>query len=247
MTDPRSPPSGSPGPDPRLASPSVYNRDEIVFQLSAFYESLPHVSASMINDAPENGWPSISKSSLEAWGIHKTDEAIELLRHLPYLSGDEHAFVAPAGFACDYRIIGTADENTAPGWLWGLKFDDASWPAWVVQLTAGADREGACYMLDTTDGTVTRGRSVGFRFPPSYGEDDPRAWRDRLCDDVTLPLQAQLQIWAAEYRDLIYLAVPPSISDYACPGVYVRSDKDGPGSVDWDEIQVSDGLSNLGC
>lgn len=201
----------------------------------------------MINHAPTGGWPSICKSSLEAWGIHKTDEAIELLRHLPYLSGGEHAFVAPAAFACDYRILGTADEKTAPGWLWGLKFDDASWPAWVVQLTAGADREGACYMLDTTDGTVTRGRSVGFRFPPSYGEDDPRAWRDRLCDDVTLPLQAQLQIWAAGYRDLIYLAVPPSISDYACPGVYVRSDKDGPGSVDWDEIEVSDGRSNLGC
>lgn len=239
MADPQSPPSGSLGPDPRLVTPSSYNRDDIISQLCSFYESLPHVPSSTIHHAPENGWPSISKSSLESWGIHKTGEAVELLRHLPYLSGGEHAFVAPAAFACDYRILETADEKTAPGWLWGLKFDDASWPAWVVQLTGGADREGAAYVLDTTDGTVTQGRSVGFRFPPSYPGDDPRAWRDRLCDDVTLPLQAQLQIFRAGFRDLTYLAVPPTISDYACPGVYVRSDKDGPGSADWSDTEVS--------
>ena len=77
-------------PDPRLKNKiAQYDRDEIVADIFSFYNFLPHVSASNIARAPPDGWPEITASSLAVHGIHKTPEAIELMRHLPYISYEQ--------------------------------------------------------------------------------------------------------------------------------------------------------------
>ena len=79
-----------------------------------------------------------------------------------------------------------------------------------MQLTAGTDRKGSHYMLDTTDGTISRYcAGGGFEYPPTYALDDPRGWRDRECDPETVTLREWLEEWRGRYREMTTLAVPP--------------------------------------
>ncbi|KAI1415064.1 hypothetical protein F5Y13DRAFT_187749 [Hypoxylon sp. FL1857] len=242
-------------PDPRLARGKVahYNRDEIVSQLDSFYHFLPHIPTSAIHRAPPNGWPSITAEALERRGIHKTAEAIELMRHLPYISldGGARPWFIPDGFVCDYRLFGRDDltSRTKPGWMYDVERgsattvdgDEERWSPWVVQLTAGTDREANCYMLDTTDGTVTRYCVMQCLYDPRYDKGDPRSWRDRLCDDETRTLDGQIEEWQAWYRDWELLALPSYIRTDGIPEdpeLFVRRKGDGPGSFRWEETEA---------
>ena len=110
---------------------------------------------------------------------------------------------------CDYRRVTlppTAREN--PTWLGEAAAK--KWPEWVVQLTAGTDREGHHYMLDTTDGTISRYCAGGlFEYPPTYPPDDARGWRDRECVPETTTLREWLDEWRLEYRQMTVLTLPP--------------------------------------
>ncbi|OTA90550.1 hypothetical protein M434DRAFT_77778, partial [Hypoxylon sp. CO27-5] len=78
-------------PDPRLRQPVHYSRQEVVSTLTDFYEflaTLPHIDSSAIDHAPPGGWPEITKESLAMRDIHKPYEAVELIRHLPYIRGE---------------------------------------------------------------------------------------------------------------------------------------------------------------
>ncbi|KAI4600108.1 hypothetical protein KJ359_001210 [Pestalotiopsis sp. 9143b] len=256
-----------PAPDPRLQGRTArYDRDEIVAQLEAFYQFLPHIPLSSVHRAPPGGWPSIKAEALEARGIHKTPEALDLLRHLPYISGDQ-PWIAPEAYPCDYRILGEHSNHDTPGWVHDVRQDagnvrlpDGSlggtekWPAWVVQLTTGTDREGSCYMLDTTDGTVTEYCVVGYTYEPTYDGGDPRAWRDRMCGDKTTILADQIKAWRTEYREMRYLGVPDVGDGSGYPSLYFLSRGDGPGSYNWEETQSiyrkhgwPDGYDKEGC
>jgi hypothetical protein len=124
-------------PDPRLYSPATYSRDAVVANLVSLYESLPHIDPSEIHHAPPGGWPEINSASIAAHGIRKTDEAVELLRRLPYIDGS-CPWVEPDAFPVDYRAVISALGNNP--WLWELQdknADPARFPPWVVQLTTG--------------------------------------------------------------------------------------------------------------
>ncbi|KAK9772776.1 hypothetical protein AB5N19_03208 [Seiridium cardinale] len=223
--------------DPRLSTVSVYDRDEIIAQLTSFYCSLPHINAELVQRAPPDGWSAITVETLHDSGVHKTDEAVALLQRLPYLDNSA-AFIAPETIPCDYRLLGRRPDSRTPGWAYDVQREDAEWPAWVIQLTSGVDREGACYMLDTTDGTVTKHVVTKFQYPATYAEGDPRAWRDRLCDDVTRPLGEQLDEFSRMYRELAFLGLPPSLNDCNSPGVLWRMEGDGPGELYWEETET---------
>ncbi|ETS80488.1 hypothetical protein PFICI_08017 [Pestalotiopsis fici W106-1] len=238
-------------PDPRLRGKTGhYDRDEIASQLGAFYKFLPHIPLSSIHRAPPEGWPSITAEVLEKRGIHKTPEAVELLRHLPYIEGD-HPWIAPEAFPCDYRILGgQVSSRDTPGWVQDVQQDSGNvtspdgspagvekWPPWVVQLTTGTDREGSCYMLDTTDGTVTKYCAVGYLYEPTYNEGDPRAWRDRLCGEDTVTLVDQVNTWRREYHQLRYLGIPDAGDGNGYPSLHFHREEDGPDSYDWKETE----------
>lgn len=239
-------------PDPRLCGKtSHYNRSEIVDLLAALYDFLPQFSSGSVHRAPPDGWSCITAEILEKRGIHKTPKAVELLRHLPYIDGD-HPWIAPEAFPCDYRILGSqASARNTPGWVQDVQQDSGNvtapdgspagvekWPPSVIQLTAGTDREGSCYMLDTMDGTVTKYCVVGYLYEPTYDKGDPRAWRDRLCGEDTVTVADQVEKWRRAYHELRYLGVPDIGDGNGYPSLYFRGEEDGPDSYDWKETEV---------
>ncbi|KAI1384275.1 uncharacterized protein F4822DRAFT_65251 [Hypoxylon trugodes] len=240
-------------PDPRLDGKIArYDRDEIISQLESFYKFLPHIPTLAVQRAPPGGWPSITAEILEQHGIHKTPEAINLLRHLPYISMENgtRPYFVPDGFVCDYRLFATEDltKYNKHNWMSLVKrgdggtFDgkDEKWPPWVIQLSAGTDREGQCFMLDTTDGTVTKYTVIHFLFKPTYDKDDPRSWRDRMCDDETRVLSDQIERWKNYYLNLELCALPPTvrfIGSVEDPMIFIRRPGDQPGDPHWEETE----------
>ncbi|KAI1352906.1 hypothetical protein F5Y01DRAFT_70698 [Xylaria sp. FL0043] len=245
----------APRSDPRLkGATSKYDRDDVVTQLESFYSFLPHIPTSAVYKAPATGWPCITAETL---GLsNKTPEVIELLRRLPYIdgSGNKHPWIAPEAFPCDYRVLARQDlsPRDTPGWVCNVRRDagfvtdrgngpraraeEETWPPWVVQLTTGTDREGLCYMLDTTDGTVTMYCVMKCLYEPTYSSDDPRAWRDRLCDFETRTLADQLDVWRREYQNMVFLGLP-TVDRGNYPSLLFRRENDMPGSYMWQETE----------
>ncbi|KAI0437596.1 hypothetical protein F4803DRAFT_142689 [Xylaria telfairii] len=221
--------------DPRLKSPSTYDAETIVNALSNFYERLPHIDPSDVRRAPAGGWPQITSESVAARGLRKTPEAVDLLRHLPYIEGRENCWIAPDAYPIDYRAVVTATSGNRP-FVWELASSVNRFPPWVIQLTTGDGSSSANYMLDTTDGTVTEYVASGpvYPDPPGlYPKDDPRAWRDEWCNDVTMPLQDLVGEWLQEYRTLKFLGMPGKKS---WPGVLRHPEEEG--GFMWDETEA---------
>lgn len=223
--------------DPRPEKPAHYDRDEIVSDILSFYNFLPHVDPSSVHSAPPGGWDVITPESLAKHDIYKTDEAVALLRQLPYIDGVQ-PWIMTAALSCDYRLLTL--EPTArskPGWLFDAA--DKQWPPWVLQLTAGTDREGHCYMLDTTDGTISLFCNGGFEYPPTYAEDDPRSWRDRFCYPETKTLKDILEEWRRMYREMTILGVPQPVDPFErSPEIYACLPQAGPGDWNYEENHV---------
>ncbi|KFZ15558.1 hypothetical protein V501_02658 [Pseudogymnoascus sp. VKM F-4519 (FW-2642)] len=206
-------------PDPRLSSPATYSREVAISSIISLYQSIPHIDPSDIQFPPPDGWPEITAASLAERGLHKTDEAVEILRSLPYISG-VRPWVAPDSFALDYRRV--LKKGRAAGFVWELAgYDNSkSVPPWVVQVTTGTTQSLRAYMLDTSDGTFTRYmQMVVYPEPTSfYSTDDPRCWRNE-CDDRTWPIEQLMQEWQAKYRSLEWLGLPgnmnwPNVLEY---------------------------------
>jgi hypothetical protein len=63
-----------------------YDRDEVVASVTDFYNFLVthlHFEPSDLKTPPPTGWPKITQARFDFLG--KSDKAIDLLRHLPYL------------------------------------------------------------------------------------------------------------------------------------------------------------------
>lgn len=106
------------------------------------------IPSECIIDAPEDGWSSITQSSLA--GLEKTDKVIEILRHLPYIdnSNSHNTQIAFSTIAIDYREIGkygVAKGTRSQFYPVGSK----EFPPHVVVLTEeGEDYYGSLLLLD---------------------------------------------------------------------------------------------------
>jgi hypothetical protein len=91
----------------------------------------------------------------------------------------------------------------------------------------GSDACLKCYLLDTSDGTLTKydQQSVYPDESSYYSRNDPRSWRNQ-CDDQTLAVGDMVRMWEAKYRNLEWLGMP---GNRKFPGVLVYSDDDEPG------------------
>jgi hypothetical protein len=221
-------------------APAHYDRDEIVADLASFYSFLPHVSASTVHRAPLGGWPEITEESLAKHGIHKSPEAIDLMRHLPYISGDQ-PWIMITAYVCDYRRAALPSEATIlegrPRWFSNAA--NKQWPPWTVMLTAGTDREASVHILDTTDGTITRycAGDCG-PYPPTYPADDPRSWRDRI-DMETVTVKEWLGYWKKKYLDMTVLTIPPDYDGYGSHDPFFGEIDAKPGSHNYEVMNVS--------
>ncbi|KAI1880138.1 hypothetical protein JX265_001759 [Neoarthrinium moseri] len=186
-------------PDPRLDSPATYSAPAVIASIETFYRSLPHISPEHIHTPPPGGWPSITKEALGKWNIHKTEQVVGLLRHLPYLCSSQPR-IAPDARVIDYRLVGhapddytTTDPNPGnecdchhhhllpprprhpPPWLSQLadNHHQSDWgfqlPLTAVQLTWDQHRGAACHILDTLDGTMSLFSAEGYVYPSPKG------------------------------------------------------------------------------
>jgi len=110
------------------------------------------IPSECVVDAPEEGWPSITQSSLA--GLEKTDTVIELLRHLPYIavSNTHNTQIAFSTMAVDYREFGKC--GVAKGTRNQFyPVGSEEFPPHVVVLTEeGEDYYGSLLLLDVENG-----------------------------------------------------------------------------------------------
>jgi hypothetical protein len=128
----------------------------IVEAVRDYYDFLANdlgaIPSNCIVDAPEEGWPSITQSSLA--GLEKTDAVIELLRHLPYIeySHTVNTKVAFSTIAIDYREYGkhgVAEGKRSQFFPVG----DEEFPPHVVVFTEeDEDYHGSLLLIDTQNG-----------------------------------------------------------------------------------------------
>jgi len=110
------------------------------------------IPSDCVVDAPEEGWPSITQTSLA--GLEKTDKVIELLRHLPYIDGSSthNTQIAFSTIAIDYREFGkygVAKGTRSQFYPVGSE----EFPPHVVVLTEeGEDYYGSLLLLDVENG-----------------------------------------------------------------------------------------------
>ncbi|ORY61422.1 uncharacterized protein BCR38DRAFT_440149 [Pseudomassariella vexata] len=224
-------------PDPRLRTPTTSSQDTVVAALVQLYENLPHIEPSHVHRAPSEGWPQITIESVAARGLRKTPEAVELLRHLPYIDGPKRCWIAPYAYPVDYRFV-VSNAKGIP-FVWELNKSDGEedmFPPWVVQLTTGDDSGAENFMLDTMDGTVTKYVVTGPVYPDArgrYAKDDPRAWRDEWCDNWTKPVEQLAAEWQEKYRRMQFLGMPGNMY---FPGVL--NDPGERGGFMWNECEA---------
>jgi hypothetical protein len=119
---------------------------DITDALTAFYKQVvkhPHLDDAALKTPPISGWETVDSDALRELG--KSEEVIELLRHLPYLEADgryEKLLVQYETVAIAYtQHPSTLMEEVNP------------LPSNCVYLTEGVDREGYSLILDVEKGT----------------------------------------------------------------------------------------------
>lgn len=126
---------------------STYSQDETVAAITDYYKfftKLPYVDPSALHLAPSGGWPSINGTELRKRG--KTAEAIELLRHLPYLQHESACdnWTIDAGCVCIQYHKGVCYKD--------ITDDTKRLPDHVIPIAQMADRNGHYLLLDTHTG-----------------------------------------------------------------------------------------------
>ena len=127
---------------------SSYSRAEIVAAVQDFYElliKLPYIDATALILAPTEGWPGVNAEALRSRG--KTEEVIELLRHLPYLRHPapprRRWMIGPDTIAiayCDGELYDGILDSIQPV------------PGHCIWLTNVESRDGTSLLLDTRTG-----------------------------------------------------------------------------------------------
>lgn len=148
----------------------VYSRDEVVAELTSFYEFLVglHLPASAIKYPPPGGWPDISSESLVAIaGLYKSDAAVDLIRHIPFIRRDDmyDPYQIYDHTCCvDYNGKDFVEQSNE-----GDPIEDLTTVSEHVVTLAGTPggRDGFYFLLDTERGTVTM---CDFQVGPSQTE-----------------------------------------------------------------------------
>lgn len=139
-----------------------YSKDEIVAEITSFYKFLVrlYIPAEKINYPPPGGWPQLTPQSLAFLG--KTDIAMDLIRHLPYISLSDRKEVYeiwPQAIPINYltsSYFGNRDgsqaaaDRSVPG-----AWDTIVSPHIVTFARANSGRDGEWAFLDTLRGTIT--------------------------------------------------------------------------------------------
>jgi hypothetical protein len=164
--------SGESTTDHQEQPPPPYSRDEVVAEVTKFYEFLTtlHVPKSAIKYPPPGGWPHIGPNFLTT----KTERVNELLKFLPYLQMDEEDIYQYQVYESCAVFDYSSSFYTSAGPHEDAEGEDriASIPPQVVCLWREAPETGGWFMyLDTEYGLMSLNEFENTG--PRYGEDDP--------------------------------------------------------------------------
>ena len=178
-----------------------YSRNEIAAVICHYYSFLCrlHLGPDALGMPPDGGWTSIPADALRALG--KTEEVIDLLRHLPYINNPEgESHILPETDCTDYAhlpesVLEQFKREGSSALIDPPMADDESLDPACVCLARGR-RHAWSLILDLTHGTVIwhsndnaswrdEEYDLGNRLP----EDSPRRvdgpeWREQLTYDV---------------------------------------------------------------
>lgn len=128
----------------------VYSRDEVVSELTSFYEFLVglHLPASAIKHPPAGGWPNITPERLASAvpAMKKNDVVLDLIRHIPFVrreGRDEPYQIYEETTAVDYNGVGFQDAPVS-----GDPIEEITIvPAHVMTLATTSRRQGGILFL----------------------------------------------------------------------------------------------------
>lgn len=101
---------------------------------------MPHVEPDALHHPPHEGWDGIDVITLKARG--KSDDAIEFVRHLPYLAHGT------------YMTMNTKSIDIGQGETWPVYAEDLlETPSYVIWIGQQDTRDGHFLLLDTLHGS----------------------------------------------------------------------------------------------
>ena len=151
----------------------VYSRDEVVAIVTDYYKFILRINHEPedLKVPPEGGWTTIPADALRTQG-GRSDDVIDLLRHLPYLASDNlESHVIPETSCTDYAHL-SQDYREA---LDRGRFDGVVEPSLDEGEALGRDvvciadgrRHAWSLLLDLTNGTIIWHSNDG-----SWGDED---------------------------------------------------------------------------
>lgn len=216
-----------------------FSRESTVSAVRDFYQFLAklYLPPSSIIEPPEGGWPDVTQENLADLG--KTDEVIDLLRHLPYIRDDgenDTPQVAPGTCFVDWSRLATrqvAGEDILLA-TEGDEWNDV--PSHVVGLALEA-RWAFNFNLDTKLGiihwvkcpsAISREPSVEniLDNPEDYAPENELSWR---CEGPAWEITDLFKQLKSEFEQLNFVPTGTKevVDDYS-----LHSGESGDGSTD---------------
>lgn len=139
-----------------------YSREETVQAVRDYYSFLTrmYLDESRVLEPPSGGWPHITPERFQP--MEKTDDVIDLLRHLPYIVSDDYPDHPDAAAACKFADYRKAGHGTVEEARWSTEdlkycteggYYSDTVPSTVVGLTNGG-RYNPIMLLDVELGIV---------------------------------------------------------------------------------------------
>lgn len=172
-----------------------------------FLTRLPHINPDNLAFPPKpHGWQTINETELKARG--RPDEAIEFLRHLPYLRNSELPPRSQNNITNDSLSIAYCDGEVEHSWLHAQQ----PTPGHVIWLANADTKEGHYLLLDIIAGTITVWNPIypGPPLPDSLGFDAVEALDpvDQWMNYATLPVGDFFDKCRRAYEKLVWIPVP---------------------------------------
>ncbi|KAI1426601.1 hypothetical protein F5Y12DRAFT_271711 [Xylaria sp. FL1777] len=199
---------------PNYTAVMASSNEEIIAALREFYSTiirLPYIDADALVLPPSDGWSGVNADELRKRG--KAEEAIELLRHLPYLRNPSQYrkwMLSPDTLAvayCDGEVYSPIMDELQPT------------PAHCIWLTAHDSRDGIDLLLDTHTGSITEWSLLGRGLMVDYAEYEQMDKADRWMCYPTMPVVDFFKLWQTRWEKLVWIPV--------------RNSRGGPATASW--------------
>ena len=181
--------------------------------MSAYFTVLcrmPHMTKYSYRHAPEQGWP-LDQEALKAFG--KTEETIDVLRHLPCLVVTDPSEDRPAPITCHSKSIAFHE-----GKIWdSYHHDICITPEHVVLIALPPLRHDYYLLLDTKLGSITEyGAMQETMILRPYEKYEALPDADKWMAHSTMSAEDFFGRESQRLERLVYMPIPTTHGDHVC-------------------------------